>query len=182
MNETVLEVMTPAALVTDKEEIAFCNLAFQQKFGVSPGQPLMKEIVRHFRKSVQAFESSPQQEREKQDVESIGPRVRTSQYHLTYLNGGRVNSGGLWLLTVTEVGKVQDVFRRCMEGKHLSPREIDVATLVREGFSDKYIADELCISSYTVNQHLKRIHAKLKTHARAQLVSRLNSIWTKENT
>ena len=53
----------------------------------------------------------------------------------------------------------------------LSPREVDVARLVAEGFSNQEIAAALHLSALTVESQLKRIFAKLGIKARAALAS-----------
>lgn len=45
--------------------------------------------------------------------------------------------------------------------KQLTNREKEILLLIRQGFLSKEIADKLCISIYTVNNHRKNILAKL---------------------
>ena len=51
----------------------------------------------------------------------------------------------------------------------LTPRELDVLRLVRDGFKNKQVADQLSISENTVNFHIKNLVGKLgardRTHA-----------------
>jgi DNA-binding CsgD family transcriptional regulator len=51
----------------------------------------------------------------------------------------------------------------------LTPREREVADLVAEGLTDGEIAERLCISRHTVNQHVKRTYQKLDVHNRVGL-------------
>lgn len=44
----------------------------------------------------------------------------------------------------------------------LSKREIEILRLIRMGYLSKEIAEKLCISLNTVNNHRKKIHAKLQ--------------------
>ncbi len=55
----------------------------------------------------------------------------------------------------------------------LSPRELEIARMVAEGYSNKTIAAVLEISSWTVCTHLRRIFAKLGVRTRAAMVARL---------
>jgi DNA-binding NarL/FixJ family response regulator len=51
----------------------------------------------------------------------------------------------------------------------LTPRELEVLELIREGYRNKQIADKLCIAETTVNFHIKnlvdKLRAKDRTHA-----------------
>ena len=51
------------------------------------------------------------------------------------------------------------------------PRETEVMHLLILGLSILKIGDELCISSHTVNQHLRSIYRKLDVHSRAMAVN-----------
>ena len=53
----------------------------------------------------------------------------------------------------------------------LSPREIEVLSLVADGRSNKWIAEELSLSALTVKSHLARISRKLGTGDRSHLVA-----------
>ena len=60
-----------------------------------------------------------------------------------------------------------DVFLR----KHrLTPREVDIIRLLKEGLSSAQIADRLSLSTHTVDTHRKNIHAKLGINTIAELV------------
>jgi len=50
------------------------------------------------------------------------------------------------------------------KGAELSSREAEVLQLIAEGFSNKQIAGELCISSKTVEKHRQHVMNKLNIH------------------
>jgi DNA-binding NarL/FixJ family response regulator len=54
--------------------------------------------------------------------------------------------------------------------KALTPRELEVLTLVGQGLANAEIADRLVLSPLTVKTHLARLFAKLAARDRAQLV------------
>ena len=56
----------------------------------------------------------------------------------------------------------------------LTPREMEVLSLVTEGLSNCEIAEALCISVNTVETHLRHIYQKLGVHNRAQAVWYIN--------
>lgn len=53
----------------------------------------------------------------------------------------------------------------------LTPRELDVLTLIREGYRNKQIADRLSISETTVSFHIKNLVEKLGANDRAHAVA-----------
>jgi DNA-binding CsgD family transcriptional regulator len=58
----------------------------------------------------------------------------------------------------------------------LSPREYEIVRMVAKGHPNKVIADVLCISSWTVCTHLRRIFAKLGVASRAAMIARLSEV------
>ena len=60
----------------------------------------------------------------------------------------------------------------------LTPRELQIVTLVADGKVNKQIADVLRISEWTVSTHLRRIFAKLDVDTRAAMVSRCYGVIT----
>ena len=58
----------------------------------------------------------------------------------------------------------------------LTPRETEVATLLRRGFTNKQIAAELVISTATARVHVENIMAKLGVHSRGQV-----AIWATQH-
>jgi DNA-binding NarL/FixJ family response regulator len=54
---------------------------------------------------------------------------------------------------------------------HLTPRELEVLTLLADGYGQQQIADQLVISSSTVGTHIQHILDKLRVHSRAQAVA-----------
>ena len=58
---------------------------------------------------------------------------------------------------------------------HLSHRQLEIARMVAEGHSNKIIADNLGISYWTVQSHLKYAYAKYQVTTRAALIARLKA-------
>jgi DNA-binding NarL/FixJ family response regulator len=53
----------------------------------------------------------------------------------------------------------------------LTARELDVLRLIRDGYRNKQIADELAIAETTVNFHVKNLVAKLEAKDRTHAVT-----------
>lgn len=58
-----------------------------------------------------------------------------------------------------------------MGDEDLTPRELDVLRLVRDGFRNKQIADQLAIAETTVNFHIKNLVEKLQANDRTHAVT-----------
>lgn len=54
---------------------------------------------------------------------------------------------------------------------HLTARELDVLRLIRDGYRNKQIADQLAISENTVNFHIKNLTDKLQANDRTHAVT-----------
>ena len=67
--------------------------------------------------------------------------------------------------------KLEHHVKYLMQEAGLTSREADVARLICDGLSDKEVAKKLELSHHTVKDHLKKIFAKFRVHARSQLVS-----------
>ena len=59
--------------------------------------------------------------------------------------------------------------------QELSPRELEVATLVAEGLTNHHIAKELSLSIRTIETHLSHVFAKLGVTSRVMVATMLNS-------
>lgn len=57
------------------------------------------------------------------------------------------------------------------EQESLTQREKEIPSLVAQGLSNREIADELCVSRYTVESHIKHIYRKLCVSKRTKAVS-----------
>jgi DNA-binding NarL/FixJ family response regulator len=55
--------------------------------------------------------------------------------------------------------------------EQLTPRELDVLRLIRDGHRNKEIADQLCIAETTVNFHIKNLVDKLQANDRTHAVT-----------
>jgi DNA-binding NarL/FixJ family response regulator len=53
----------------------------------------------------------------------------------------------------------------------LTPREVEVLQLIRDGYKNKQVADQLSISENTVNFHIKNIVEKLNANDRTHAVT-----------
>jgi two-component system response regulator NreC len=87
-----------------------------------------------------------------------------------------VSEGNVFLYPSLASRLVQDYLRRAEAGDQpmvqddLTPRELEVLTLIAEGLTNPEIADRLVISVKTVDRHRENIMRKLNMHSRIDLV------------
>jgi PAS domain S-box-containing protein len=55
----------------------------------------------------------------------------------------------------------------------LTPRQKEIAFAVAFGYSNKEIAEKLCLSEYTIKDHVKEIFQKIDVHSRGKLFSKI---------
>jgi DNA-binding NarL/FixJ family response regulator len=67
-----------------------------------------------------------------------------------------------------DLHEASPALRRQLE--ELTPRELEMLTLVGSGLSNAQIAEQLVLSPLTVKTHVNRVMMKLGVHDRAQLV------------
>lgn len=80
---------------------------------------------------------------------------------------------GRHLLLVLERMQRRDAVAQNLERFALSPRECDVVMLVLYGHSNRRIADQLFLTEYTVEDHLKRVFTKLAVKSRTALAAKI---------
>lgn len=87
-----------------------------------------------------------------------------------------VHEGHVFLYPSLASRLVQDYLKRAESGDQpmvqddLTPRELEVLTLIAEGMTNAEIAEELVISVKTVDRHRENIMRKLNMHSRIDLV------------
>jgi DNA-binding CsgD family transcriptional regulator len=87
-------------------------------------------------------------------------------------DGGRVVLTGA--LTGTQIGVVVDEQPDAVDGKPLfgfTAREREVLRLVGQGFPTKRIAALLCISPWTVQEHVRSMFSKAGVRTRGELIA-----------
>ncbi|MFY9310741.1 MAG: response regulator transcription factor [Bacteroidia bacterium] len=72
--------------------------------------------------------------------------------------------------SVVDTDKANKVNEYSCEGMNISDREVEIITLIAEGYSNKEVADKLFLSTHTVTTHRKNIMNKLGVNNTAGLV------------
>lgn len=80
-----------------------------------------------------------------------------------------VNETGV---SAKEAEQLTKITRTPARETSLSPRELEVLKLLANGKTSKTMAEELCISPTTVNNHVQHVLKKLNAHTRLEAVRR----------
>ncbi|MBP1750671.1 MAG: hypothetical protein H6Q52_3210 [Deltaproteobacteria bacterium] len=84
-----------------------------------------------------------------------------------------VTGGRRWLLISTETEQDRSACQQRLKEFGLTRRELQVVDLICQGLSNGEIADRLCISEYTVENHLRSIYPKMDVRNRTALAHRV---------
>jgi DNA-binding CsgD family transcriptional regulator len=102
-------------------------------------------------------------------------RLRTRSGRWAMIEGapleGGAEQGGVAITVRAATG--DEIFDLLCKTYDLSRRERELVALVLEGLATKQLAQALCISPYTVQDHLKAIFAKTRVRSRRELISHL---------
>jgi DNA-binding CsgD family transcriptional regulator len=93
--------------------------------------------------------------------------------HLAVRQATQASPSGQPIAVIIEQATPHDVAPLVLQAYALSARELEVAQLVLAGRATDDIAAQLCISTLTVQQHLKAIFDKMGVRSRRELVAQV---------
>jgi DNA-binding CsgD family transcriptional regulator len=175
LSETLAEVATAMALVSLDHRVIFRNTSFSQVLPLKEGQRLPRDIIDPLKKETSKY--NPPFDSGSSTTELSFVKLPQGVFRLVaaLLNGQDEQEDQCWLLRLKPAVEPYSRMNLLMQDGGLTGREIEIASLVRDGMDDQEIGDRLFISVHTVKNHVKSIHQKLDVHTRAKLVSVLNS-------
>ncbi|WP_157195458.1 helix-turn-helix transcriptional regulator [Nocardia tenerifensis] len=100
-------------------------------------------------------------------------RVRTRAGRWLTLYAERLSGAGEQLSIIIEAGRPVEIAAPVADCYRLTVRERDVVKLLARGYSRAEIARSLILSPHTVDDHIKRVFAKLRVRSRAELTATL---------
>lgn len=100
-------------------------------------------------------------------------RIRTPLGRWLAIEGALLGGSGAAVAVTVRAASPGEVFDVLCRIYDLTRRERQLAELMLAGLATRQLAETLCISPHTVQDHLKAIFAKTGLHSRRELVSRL---------
>jgi DNA-binding CsgD family transcriptional regulator len=101
-------------------------------------------------------------------------RIRTLRGSWAVMEGAPLEGAGRGGAAITiRAATGDEIFDLLCKTYDLSAREREIVALVLDGLATKQLAQALCISPYTVQDHLKTIFDKTRVRTRRELISHL---------
>lgn len=169
MGEDPWDSQSPMAQVTRDSKIVEQNPRFRKMFKSRPGDKLGSTLARFLGSGIRDHEKA------------AGARIPETEafWYCLCPSVFKVDicrhNDDLWLLELHPVSDACPAFNPILRQFGLTPKEKEICCRVRQGFGNREIASQLCISFHTAKTHLKNIYRKLDIPNRPRLVSFLNN-------
>jgi DNA-binding CsgD family transcriptional regulator len=168
-DEASLPSRNPTVQVTGGSKIVDQNPAFRKLFDCRPGDSLSSSLTRVLAHGIETHgrSSAPASAREEASWFCLCP----SLFQVDVSRRG----DDLWLLELHLSTGACPGCNPILREFGLTAKEKEICCRVRQGFDNREIASQLCMSIHTAKTHLKNIYRKLDIPNRARLVSFLNT-------
>lgn len=103
------------------------------------------------------------------------PLPQMHQHLLDVLQGGSVMSPQVARLVIAHFNPALNPTTEYQHTEQLTPREIEIVSLLQKGYSYKKVAECAFISVDTVKFHIRNIYGKLQINSRTQLMLKYNN-------
>ena len=174
--ETMAEAEAPLVLIREDQRILFSNPSFKQIIPLDSGHLIPKSMAEAVEREARHLRADePSRIREPRMAFYRLPQGPTFRLSLTHLNRPHDEADRCFLIRLHSTEDPITRLNLDLQKAALTPREMEAALLIRDGFDDGEIAERLFISVNTVRNHLKAIHTKLNIHSRQKLMSFLHS-------
>ena len=171
--EGLADIASPIALFNDHGKLVYQNSAYEALFpDCAVNSWLPDELMEMVRGEMERFaEETFRAEPVKTPFLHSGQTAyRVSLAKLEVENSDEV----LWMLRLDLTADEYSNFIRHLQEQGLTPKEVDVCLLMKDGIKPGKAAERLCISYNTIRSHLRKIYLKLGVNTQVQLINYLN--------
>ncbi|MBT6717746.1 MAG: helix-turn-helix transcriptional regulator [Nitrospina sp.] len=170
--EALNNVPIPMAMVRSDARILYRNQAFDDLLHLQTGQVLPVEMCTLMEKEIAQYSKPLDLDIPKIEISFF--TLPGGDYSLSFTRLPDDLEFPSWLLRLKPINGPYSKINLLMQQAGLTPREMEVCILVKDGIADQEISSRLFISPHTVKNHAKSIHKKLEVNTRPQLVALLN--------
>ncbi len=174
LSEALADSPTALALVNPRFQIIFHNQAFKELLPLEPGQKLPVDLAGLIQNELLKYDPPYRTDGSKIPLSFYRISEGVFRLNLTLLNRDEDEEGLCYLLRMKPAVEPFSKMNLFMQEVGLTVREMEIASLIRDGIDDREIGDRLFISIHTVKNHNKNIHQKLNVRTRGKLVALLN--------
>lgn len=171
--ESLADIASPIALINEQGKLVYQNRAYE---GLFPDSALTSwlpdELMTMVRGEMDRFGA----ETFKAEPESILFLHLEQDAYRFSLARVEVENGDerIWMLRLDlTVDEYSNLIQHLQE-RELSPREVEVCLLLKDGIEPSKAAERLCVSYNTIRTHLRKIYLKLDVNTQVQLIAYLN--------
>lgn len=151
----------PIVVMRDDGTVIFQSQVFERIIGHD--KPAFLSTTLAFAKTIQSNQSGCYS-----FLSKLGKRLY--EIKLTLINADIDDHQCIYLLQLSRVvHKIGRIFTQ-LNRTGLTPRELEIATLIYQGNSSKEIAGEIHLSYHTVRNHIKNIYSKLGVSTRSEML------------
>ena len=171
--ESLADIASPIALLNAQGRLVYQNRAYEDLFpDCSFNSWLPDELMEMVRGEMSRFGEETFRA-EPVEVSFLHSGQRAYRVSLARVE---VEAGDerLWMVRLDlTVDDYSNLILHLQE-RELSPREVEVCLLMKDGVEPRKAAERLCISYNTIRTHLKKIYQKLDVNTQVQLITYLS--------
>jgi DNA-binding CsgD family transcriptional regulator len=98
-------------------------------------------------------------------------RLRLADGRWVVAEAARLHGADSGVAVSIRAATTNDVLGLLVRAYSLTPRERELVTLLADGLDTRQLSHRLCISRYTVQQHLKSVFGKVGVRSRRELLT-----------
>lgn len=157
------------ALVSMDMQVVFHNQSFKDRFKVECGQGLPEKLGHLLQQEARKFE--PPYEVRDGGIELPFHSTAHGTFRLSFnlLRDPGDQAKTHWLVRLKPVDEPYARMNLLAQKRGVTGRELEICVLMKDGMSNKEIAERMFVSPNTVKSHLKSIYAKFGVNNRARL-------------
>ncbi len=176
LSEELSRVDTAMAMINPQGFIVFGNPAFQNLMELQQGDILPEDMLELIKQRDDVYSPTENLSQNAPDLTFYRHQKEVYRLSWTRLKRPGKPEDRCWLLRMKPAVEPFSQSSLAMQDADLSPREIEITTLICDGFSNEDISARLFISEHTVKNHIKNIFKKFGINKRLQLMNLLKPV------